>query len=57
MLTENLMSVEKRIEEACKRANRAREEVTLIAVSKTKPIEKYLGDDYFWIRRTSCSWL
>lgn len=38
MLTENLMSVEKRIEEACKRANRAREEVTLIAVSKTKPV-------------------
>lgn len=38
MLAENLMNVEKRIEEACKRANRAREEVTLIAVSKTKPV-------------------
>ncbi len=38
MLAENLMNVEKRIEDACKRANRAREEVTLIAVSKTKPV-------------------
>lgn len=37
MLAENLQLVEKKIEEACKRANRAREEVTLIAVSKTKP--------------------
>lgn len=39
MLKENLAKVEKNIEEACKRAGRAREEVTLIAVSKTKPIE------------------
>lgn len=38
MLTENLQQVEKKIEAACKRANRGREEVTLIAVSKTKPI-------------------
>lgn len=38
MLIENLSEVEKRIQEACKRANRNRDEVTLIAVSKTKPV-------------------
>ena len=38
MLKENLESVEKRIEEACRRAGRKREEVTLVAVSKTKPV-------------------
>ncbi|MCF0124154.1 MAG: YggS family pyridoxal phosphate-dependent enzyme [Clostridia bacterium] len=39
MLKDNLLSVEKRIQEACVRANRDRSEVTLIAVSKTKPVE------------------
>lgn len=38
MLRKNLMAVEKKVCEACKRANREREEVTLIAVSKTKPV-------------------
>lgn len=38
MLRENLQDVEKRIQEACLRAGRKREEITLIAVSKTKPI-------------------
>ncbi|MCI9050965.1 MAG: YggS family pyridoxal phosphate-dependent enzyme [Lachnospiraceae bacterium] len=38
MLIENLGQVEKRIEEACKKGKRKREEVTLIAVSKTKPV-------------------
>ncbi len=38
LLIENLRQVEKRIEEACKKGNRKREEVTLIAVSKTKPV-------------------
>lgn len=38
MIKENLAIVEQNIAEACKRAGRAREEVTLIAVSKTKPI-------------------
>ncbi|MBQ8803537.1 MAG: YggS family pyridoxal phosphate-dependent enzyme [Tyzzerella sp.] len=38
MLKENLIEVEQKIEEACKRAGRRREEVTLIAVSKTKPV-------------------
>ena len=37
MLAENLQQVEKRIQEACKRADRDRKGVTLIAVSKTKP--------------------
>ena len=39
MVTENLKVVEKNIEDACKRAGRDRKEVTLIAVSKTKPVE------------------
>ena len=39
MLKENLKIVENNIQEACKKAGRAREEVTLIAVSKTKPVE------------------
>lgn len=38
MLAENLKAVERQIEEACKRAGREREDVTLIAVSKTKPV-------------------
>ncbi|MBR5635632.1 MAG: YggS family pyridoxal phosphate-dependent enzyme [Pseudobutyrivibrio sp.] len=38
-LKENLTNVENRVQEACKRAGRARDEVTLIAVSKTKPVE------------------
>ena len=39
MLKENLQEVEQRIAAACKRAGRRREDVTLIAVSKTKPVE------------------
>lgn len=39
MIEENLYSVEERIRTACNRVGRARDEVTLIAVSKTKPIE------------------
>ncbi|MBR4668975.1 MAG: YggS family pyridoxal phosphate-dependent enzyme [Butyrivibrio sp.] len=38
MIKENLEYVENRICEACKRAGRDRSEVTLIAVSKTKPV-------------------
>ena len=33
------MQVEENIQKACKRAGRSRDEVTLIAVSKTKPVE------------------
>ena len=39
MLKENLQSVEENIKKACEEAGRKREEVTLIAVSKTKPVE------------------
>ena len=39
MVTENLKIVEEKIQAACLRAGRAREDVTLIAVSKTKPVE------------------
>ena len=39
MLKDNLKTVEEHVQEACKRAGRSREEVTLIAVSKTKPVE------------------
>lgn len=39
MLKENLANVEKNIEQACKNTGRNRNEVTLIAVSKTKPVE------------------
>ena len=38
MLVNNLREVEENIAAACKRANRSRDEVTLIAVSKTKPV-------------------
>ncbi len=39
MVTENLHAVEERIGAACERAGRNRDEVTLVAVSKTKPVE------------------
>ncbi len=38
MISENLTEVQNNIEKACLRAGRACEEVTLIAVSKTKPL-------------------
>ena len=38
MVVENLAEVEKRVCAACERAGRDRSEVTLIAVSKTKPV-------------------
>ena len=39
MLLDNLNDVEKRIQVACDRSGRKREEVLLVAVSKTKPVE------------------
>ena len=39
MLCENLKKVEDNVDAACKKAGRSRDEVTLIAVSKTKPVE------------------
>ena len=38
MLTENVIEVEKHVQAACDIAGRSRDEVTLIAVSKTKPV-------------------
>ncbi len=38
MLKDNLREVEKNIQQACLRAGRNRDEVTLVAVSKTKPV-------------------
>ena len=45
MIKNNLDSIEQRIQAACARAGRDRTEVTLIAVSKTKPVE-LLGEAY-----------
>lgn len=39
MVAENYRAVERRISEACARSGRERGEVTLIAVSKTKPVQ------------------
>jgi pyridoxal phosphate enzyme (YggS family) len=39
MVAENLAQVQKNIEESCRNVNRDPGEVTLIAVSKTKPVE------------------
>ena len=39
MLKENLENIEQKIQAACERSGRDRSEVTLIAVSKTKPAE------------------
>ncbi len=52
MIYNNLKTVEQNIEKACKRSGRSRDEITLIAVSKTKPVsmlqEAYnLGIHYF----------
>ena len=38
MLVDNLREIENKIEDACRKSGRPREDVTLIAVSKTKPV-------------------
>lgn len=38
MVAENLKLVEEKIQAACDKVGRSREDVTLIAVSKTKPV-------------------
>lgn len=38
MISENLKNIQKKIQSACTRVGRSPEEVTLIAVSKTKPV-------------------
>lgn len=42
MIRENLVTVEQNIITACRKAGRNREDVTLIAVSKTKPVSQIL---------------
>ena len=39
MIAQNLKQVEANIQSACEKAGRDRKDVTLIAVSKTKPVE------------------
>lgn len=45
MLKDNLFQVEERIREACSRCGRSPEDITLIAVSKTKPVSM-IGEIY-----------
>ena len=40
MIAKNIRDVERRIVQACERSGRNPEEITLVAVSKTKPVEK-----------------
>lgn len=42
IVSDNLKAVEEKIQKACNRAGRDRSEVTLIAVSKTKPVDMLL---------------
>ena len=53
MLKEQLKEVERRIQAACDRAGRKREEVTLIAVSKTKPVSM-INLVYMYTVRIKC---
>ena len=56
MLKEQLHEVQKKIEEACRRSGRDSREVTLIAVSKTKPtsmIEELLPEGIRDFEKTS----
>ena len=39
MIAENYQDVEKKVQKACEKSKRERSEVTLIAVSKTKPVQ------------------
>lgn len=67
MLADKLNLVKKNIEEACDTAGRSPQEVTLIAVSKTKPVEmlkeaydagaRVFGENRFrrsWINTIRC---
>ena len=51
MITENLEQVRKNIEEACRAVNRDPGEVTLISVSKTKPVSM-LQEAYLQVQET-----
>ena len=60
MLKENLTQVEEKIDAACRRAGRDRSEVTLIAVSKTKPVstlKEAMISASVYLEKTRCrSW-
>lgn len=43
MISENIAQVENKIDKACEKAGRDRKDVTLIAVSKTKPLPLLQG--------------
>ena len=57
MVAENLAQVQKNINESCNKINRDPNEVTLIAVSKTKPVE--MLKEAYDLERTKCrrSWI
>ena len=56
MVAENLEQVRKNIELACKEAGRDPKEVTLISVSKTKPVSM-LQEAYEMCIRDSLRWM
>lgn len=47
MIIQNLTTIEETISESCKKANRLRQDITLIAVSKTQPLPLLL-EAYEW---------
>ena len=59
MVAENLAQVQKNINESCSKINRDPNEVTLIAVSKTKPVEMLMMPEHVSLERTKCrrSWI
>ena len=61
MIKENLNRVQENIRNACARAGRKEDEVTLIAVSKTKPVSmleavSYTHLDVYKRQGLSCIW-
>lgn len=50
MLKENLAVIESEIQKACQRSDRARDEVLLIAVSKTKPVSDLMEAYHLGVR-------
>ena len=50
MLKENLAVIESEIQKACQRSGRARDEVSLIAVSKTKPVSDLMEAYHLGVR-------
>ena len=57
MMNDNLYDVEQRIQAACNRCGRERSEVTLIAVSKTKPEEMLIEAYQLGLRHFGENWV